>query len=243
MAGSNGSTPPYYNRVLLKLSGEAMSGAGGSGIDPDRAAYIAHRIKNIHTMGVQVAVVIGAGNLWRGKIGVDRGMDQTTADHMGMIATVMNSLALRDALEREGIQTRVHTAIEIKEVAEPYIRLRAIRQLEKGFVVIIGGGTGNPYFTTDSAAALYAMQLEADVIIKATQVDGIYDSDPRKNPDAKRFDSLTFREVIDRRLDVMDMTAFTLCQEHNQPILVLNFWHEGTLEAAVRGEQVGTLVK
>ena len=234
---------PHYHRILLKLSGEALSGVGGIGIDPDRAAFIAHRIKGIHEMGVQIAVVIGAGNLWRGKSGVDRGMDQTTADHMGMIATVMNSLALRDALEREGIQTRVHTAIEIKEVAEPYIRLRAIRQLEKGSVVIIGGGTGNPYFTTDSAAALYAMQLEADVIIKATQVDGIYDSDPRKNPDAKRYDNLSFKEVIEKRLDVMDMTAFTLCQEHNQPILVVNFWQDGVVEAAVKGEQVGTLVK
>ncbi|HVO42053.1 MAG TPA: UMP kinase [Aggregatilineales bacterium] len=241
MSGANGNSP-HYRRILLKLSGEALSGQGGTGIDPDRAAFIAHRIKGIHAMGVQVAVVIGAGNLWRGKTGVDRGMDQTTADHMGMIATVMNSLALRDALEREGLQTRVHTAIEIKEVAEPYIRLRAIRQLEKGFVVIIGGGTGNPYFTTDSAAALYAMQLEAEVIIKATQVDGIYDSDPRKNPDARRYETLTFQQVIDRRLDVMDMTAFTLCQEHKQPILVLDFWRNGALESAIKGERVGTLV-
>ncbi len=242
--GGNGhqETRSQYRRVVLKLGGEALSGVGGTGIDPDQAAVIAHRIKGVHDLGVQVAVVIGAGNLWRGKIGVDRGMDQSTADHMGMIATVMNALALRDALEREGVESRVQTAIEMNKVAEPYIRLRAIRHLEKGRVVLIAGGTGNPYFTTDTAAALRAMEIDAEVIIKATKVDGIYDSDPKKNPDARRFDMLSFKEAIDRHLEVMDMTAFTLCMDNNLPILVVNFWEPGVLEAAVMGEPVGTIV-
>ncbi len=233
---------PRYPRVLLKLSGEALSGEGGFGIDPDQAAFIAHRIKAVRDLNVEVGVVIGAGNLWRGKIGVDRGMDQTTADHMGMIATVMNALALRDSLEREGMETRVQTAIEMNKVAEPYIRLRAIRHLEKGRVVLIAGGTGNPYFTTDTAAVLRALEIDAKVLIKATKVDGIYDSDPKKNPEARRYHSLKFRDAIDQRLEVMDMTAFTLCMDNNLPILVVNFWEEGTLEAAVMGEQIGTLV-
>ncbi len=233
---------PRYPRVVLKLSGEALSGEGGFGIDPDQAAFIAHRIKAVRDLGVEVGVVIGAGNLWRGKIGVDRGMDQTTADHMGMIATVMNALALRDSLEREGIETRVQTAIEMNKVAEPYIRLRAIRHLEKGRVVLIAGGTGNPYFTTDTAAVLRALEIDAKVLIKATKVDGIYDSDPKKNPDARRYHSLTFKDAINQRLEIMDMTAFTLCMDNNLPILVVNFWTEGTLEAAVMGESIGTLV-
>jgi len=232
---------PRYKRILLKLSGEALSGAGGTGIDPDQAAFMARRVKAVHTLGVQVGIVIGAGNLWRGKIGVERGMDQSTADYMGMIATVMNALALRDALEREGITTRVQTAIEMNKVAEPYIRLRAIRHLEKNRVVIISGGTGNPYFTTDTAAALRAMEIGAELLIKATKVDGIYDSDPKKNPQARRYDKLTYQEAIAKRLEVMDMTAFTLCMDNNLPILVLDFWQEGTLEAAVMGEAVGTL--
>jgi uridylate kinase len=233
---------PRYKRILLKLSGEALSGAGGTGIDPDQAAFMARRVKAVHTLGVQVGIVIGAGNLWRGKIGVERGMDQSTADYMGMIATVMNALALRDALEREGITTRVQTAIEMNKVAEPYIRLRAIRHLEKNRVVIISGGTGNPYFTTDTAAALRAMEIGAELLIKATKVDGIYDSDPKKNPQARRYDKLTYQEAIAKRLEVMDMTAFTLCMDNNLPILVLDFWQEGMLEAAVMGEAVGTLV-
>jgi uridylate kinase len=191
---------------------------------------------------VQVAIVIGGGNLWRGKVGVDRGMDQATADYMGMIATVINALALRDALEREGVETRVQTAIEMNKVAEPYIRLRAIRHLEKGRVVIISGGTGNPFFTTDTAAALRAAEIDAQLLIKATKVDGVYDSDPKKNPDARRYETLTYLEAIQNRLEVMDMTAFTLCMDNNQPILVINFWTEGALEAAVMGEAVGTLV-
>jgi uridylate kinase len=233
---------PRYKRILLKLSGEALSGEGGSGIDPDQAAFIAKRVKAVYDLGVQIGVVIGAGNLWRGKTGVDRGMDQSTADHMGMIATVMNAIALRDALEREGVVTRVQTAIEMNKVAEPYIRLRAVRHLEKGRVVIIAGGTGNPYFTTDTASALRAMEIDAEVIIKATKVDGIYDSDPKKNPNAKRFERLTFQEAIERRLEVMDSTAFTLCRDNNQPILVCNFWQVGALESAVMGEPIGTLV-
>lgn len=238
----NSQKVPRYKRILLKLSGEALSGAGGTGIDPDQAAFMAHRVKSVHQLGVQVGIVIGAGNLWRGKIGVERGMDQSTADYMGMIATVMNALALRDALEREGITTRVQTAIEMNKVAEPYIRLRAIRHLEKNRVVIISGGTGNPYFTTDTAAALRAMEIGAELLIKATKVDGIYDSDPKKNPNARRYDRLTYQEAIAKRLEVMDMTAFTLCMDNNLPILVLDFWREGMLEAAVMGESVGTLV-
>ncbi len=232
----------HYKRVLLKLSGEALSGQGGTGIDLDQTAFIAHRVKAVHALGVQIGVVIGAGNLWRGRDAAERGMDQSTADHMGMIATVMNALALRDALEREGVDTRVQTAIEMNKVAEPYIRLRAIRHLEKGRVVIIGGGTGNPYFTTDTAAALRAMEIDAELVIKATKVDGIYDSDPKKNPNAQRYETITFMDAIAQRLEVMDMTAFTLCMDNNQPILVVNFWAEGALEAAVMGERVGTLV-
>jgi len=238
----SGQKPPKYKRILLKLSGEALAGMGEFGIDPDKAAFLAHRVKSVHKLGVEIGVVIGAGNIWRGKAGVDRGMDQTTADHMGMIATVINALALRDALQREGVETRVQTAIEMNKIAEPYIRLRAIRHLEKGRVVIIAGGTGNPYFTTDTAGALRAMEIEAELLIKATKVDGIYDSDPRKNPDARRFTTLTYREAIERRLEVMDQTAFTLCMENDVPILVVDFWAEGALEAAVMGESIGTIV-
>jgi uridylate kinase len=234
---------PRYRRVVLKLGGEALSGEGGIGIDPDQAVFVAHHIKAVRDLGVQVGVVVGAGNLWRGKTGVDRGMDQSTADHMGMIATVMNALALRDALGHEGVETRVQTAIEMNKVAEPYIRLRAIRHLEKGRVVIIAGGTGNPYFTTDTAAALRALEIDAEVIIKATKVDGVYDSDPKKNPGACRYETLSFRDAIVQHLEVMDMTAFTLCMDNNLPILVINFWAEGMLEAAVMGEPVGTLVR
>ncbi len=235
-------TPPVYKRIILKLSGEALSGAGGMGIDPDEAAYLARRVQSLHQMGVQVAVVIGAGNLWRGSVGVARGMDQTTADHMGMIATVMNGLAMRDALERIGIEARVQTAIEMNKVAEPYIRLRAIRHLEKGRVVIFAGGTGNPYFTTDTAAALRGREIDAELIIKATKVNGVYSADPHKDPNAVRYHSLTYREALDKRLEVMDMTAFTLCMDSHLSILVVNFWEEGALEAAVRGQDVGTLI-
>ena len=193
-------------------------------------------------MGVEVAIVIGAGNLWRGKQGLDRGMDRATADYMGMLATVMNALALMDALERRNVYTRVQSAIEMRSVAEPYIRRRAIRHLEKQRVVILSAGTGNPYFSTDTAAALRAMEIDADVLIKATKVDGVYDSDPKKNAKAKKFDQLTYIEVLNRRLEVMDSTAISLCMENNLPILVLNLWDPQALERALRGEQVGTLV-
>ena len=231
-----------YRRILLKLSGEAMAGEDGFGIDPLQAEAIARRVQGVHKMGVEVGIVIGAGNLWRGKQGLDRGMDRATADYMGMLATVMNALALMDALERMDVTCRVQSAIEMRAVAEPYIRRRAIRHLEKQRVVILSAGTGNPYFSTDTAAALRAMEITADVLIKATKVDGVYDSDPRKNPKARKFDHLTYIEVLNRRLEVMDSTAISLCMENNLPILVLNLWDETALERALRGEMVGTLV-
>ncbi len=231
-----------YKRILLKLSGEALGGQLGYGIDVDEAESIASRIKEVHAMGVDVAVVIGAGNLWRGKQGLERGMDRSTADYMGMLATVMNAMALMDALERQGVYTRVMSAIEMRAIAEPYIRRRAIRHLEKRRVVIFGAGTGNPFFSTDTAAALRATEIDADVVIKATKVDGVYDADPKKNPDAKKFDKLSYIEVLNRRLEVMDSTAITLCMENNLPILVLNLWDSNALLSALRGEEVGTLV-
>jgi uridylate kinase len=240
---SDGRTAAY-KRIVLKLSGEALAGPQGFGIDPDRAEMIAEKVKTIHNMGVQTALVIGAGNLWRGSTGVSRGMEQSTADHMGMIGTVMNGLALQDALERIGVVTRVQTAIQMNAVAEPYIRLRAIRHLEKGRVVIITGGTGNPFFTTDTAAALRAKEIGADIVIKATQVNGVYSADPRKDPNAVRFAELTYQQVLENRYHVMDMTAFTLCQEHQIPIMVVDFWAEGDLFEAVRGNMaVGTIVR
>ncbi len=231
-----------YQRILLKLSGEALAGANGFGIEPTEVEAIARRIQEVHALGVQVAVVIGAGNLWRGKQGLDRGMDRATADYMGMLGTVMNALALMDALERIGVYTRVQSAIEMRAVAEPYIRRRAIRHLEKGRVVIFSAGTGNPYFSTDTAAALRAMEIDADVLIKATKVDGVYDSDPKKNPQAKKFDHLSYIEVLNRRLEVMDSTAISLCMENHLPILVLNLWDENALLDALQGKKVGTLV-
>jgi len=234
--------PLKYHRVLLKLSGEALAGDQGFGIDPDRAEDVAERIKEMRLLGADVAVVIGAGNLWRGRIGLERGMDRATADYMGMLATVMNALALMDALERGGLFTRVQSAVEMHAVAEPYIRRRAIRHLEKERVVILGGGTGNPYFSTDTAAALRAMEIGADVLIKATKVDGVYDSDPMKNPDAVRFERLTYMDAINRRLQVMDSTALSLCMDNNLPILVLNLWNPDSLRMALYGENVGTLV-
>lgn len=241
---TNGKSEAAYKRIVLKLSGEALAGPQGFGIDPDRAEIIANKVRVIHEMGVQTALVIGAGNLWRGSIGVSRGMEQSTADHMGMIGTVMNGLALQDALERVGVMTRVQTAIQMNAVAEPYIRLRAIRHLEKGRVVIIAGGTGNPFFTTDTAAALRAKEIAAEIVIKATQVNGVYSADPRKDPTATKFTELTYQQVLENRYQVMDMTAFTLCQEHNIPIMVVNFWAEHDLFEAVRGNNsVGTIVR
>jgi len=231
-----------YKRILLKLSGEALGGGAGYGIDVNEAESIASRIKQVHDMGVDVAVVIGAGNLWRGKQGLEHGMDRSTADYMGMLATVMNAMSLMDALERQGGLTRVMSAIEMRAIAEPYIRRRAVRHLEKGRVVIFGAGTGNPFFSTDTAAALRATEVDAQVVIKATKVDGVYDSDPKKNPNAKKFEKLNYIEVLNRRLEVMDSTAITLCMENNLPILVLNLWDSNALLGALRGEAVGTLV-
>ena len=231
-----------YKRILLKLSGEAIGGKSGFGIDVDEAESIASRIKEVYDMGVEVAVVIGAGNLWRGKQGLERGMDRSTADYMGMLATVMNAMVLMDALERGGVYTRVMSAIEMRAIAEPYIRRRAIRHLEKGRVVIFGAGTGNPFFSTDTAAALRATEIDANVVIKATKVDGVYDSDPKKNAGAKKFDELTYIEVINRRLEVMDSTAIALCMDNQLPILVVNLWDNHSLIAALRGEKIGTLV-
>ncbi|MEJ2562364.1 MAG: UMP kinase [Anaerolineales bacterium] len=210
---------PAYERILLKLGGEALAGPQGFGIDPLRAEAVAKQVESVREQGVEVALVIGAGNLWRGREGITRGMERATADYMGMLGTVMNSMALMDALERRGIVTRVMSAVEMRAVAEPYIRRRAIRHLEKDRVIILGGGTGNPYFSTDTAAALRAMEIEADILIKATKVDGVYDKDPQKNPDAKRFDHLTYIDALNRRLQVMDSTANSLCMDNKMPIL------------------------
>jgi len=231
-----------YKRVLLKLSGEALAGESGTGIDPERVDAIAQRLVPIREMGVDLAIVIGAGNLWRGVLGLQRGMDRATADYMGMLGTVMNALALMDALERAGLVVRVQTAIEMRAVAEPYIRRRAMRHLEKGRVVILGGGTGNPFFSTDTAAALRAVEIGAQVLIKATKVDGVYDSDPVKNPDAKKFETISYIDTLNQRLEVMDNTAVTVCMDNNMPILVLNFWEEQDLIGVLRGETIGTLV-
>jgi uridylate kinase len=234
--------PLKYHRVLLKLSGEALGNDDGEGINAKKAQNIARRVKEVRELGVDVAIVIGGGNLWRGRVGQEMGMDQATADYMGMLATVINALALMDALEKEGVLTRVMSAIEMRSVAEPYIRRRAIRHLEKGRVVIFGGGTGNPYFSTDTAAALRAKEIGAEALIKATKVDGVYDSDPKHNKNAKKFDHLTYIETINLKLAVMDSTAVTLCMEHNLPILVLNLWDNTALQRALVGEHVGTIV-
>ncbi|MBX3005123.1 MAG: UMP kinase [Anaerolineales bacterium] len=231
-----------YSRVLLKLSGEALAGAQGLGIDPLKAEGIAAQVSEVVQMGVQLAIVIGAGNLWRGRSGIERGMERANADYMGMLGTVMNALALMDAIERAKIEVRVQTAIEMRAVAEPYIRRRAIRHLEAGRVVIFGGGIGNPYFSTDTTAALRAMEIGANLVIKGTKVDGVYDSDPKKNPQAKRFEHLTYIDALSQGLGVMDSTAISLCMENHMPIRVLDFWEEGALRKALLGESVGTLV-
>ena len=231
-----------YKRVLIKLSGEALAGLQGFGIDPLQAEALARTIGDVRNLDVDVALVIGAGNLWRGRSGIERGMDRATADYMGRLATVRNAMALMYAMERGGVIGRVLAALELRAVAEPYIRRRAIRHLEKGRVVIFGGGTGNPYFSTDTAAALRAMEIGANVLIKATKVDGVYDADPIQNPQAVRFEHLTYMETINRRLQVMDSTAISLCMDNNLPILVLNLWQEGALVKAMYGEKVGTLV-
>ena len=233
---------PAYRRVLLKLSGEALLGDRSYGVDPPVADQIAREVVDVQRLGVEVAVVIGGGNIFRGLAASARGMDRTTADNMGMLATVMNALALSDALERHGAATRVLTAIEMRTVAEPFIRRRAIRHLEKGRVVLFAAGTGNPYFTTDTAAALRAMEVRADVIMKATKVDGIFTADPAVDPGATRLDSLSHHEVLERRLNVMDTTAISLCMDNKLPIVVFNLKTPGNVRRAVLGEPVGSVV-
>jgi uridylate kinase len=231
-----------YRRVLLKLGGEALAGSEGSGIDPDMATQAAIRIQQIKELDIEVAIVLGAGNIWRGQIGLQHGMERATADHMGMLATVINSLALADALERIGVPTRVQTAIEMRAVSEPYIRLRAIRHLEKGRVLILGAGTGNPYFTTDTAAALRAMEIDADLLIKATKVDGVYAEDPLVNPAAQRFDHLTYIDALNLRVQVLDSTAISLCMDNHLPIVVLDLWQPDALQKAILSQPVGTII-
>jgi len=232
----------HYKRILLKLSGEALMGENQYGIDPKRIAEYAEEIKEVVAKGIEVAVVIGGGNIFRGLSGAATGMDRVQADHMGMLATVINGLALQSALELKGVQTRLQSAIKINEVAEPFIRRRAMRHLEKGRVVIFGGGTGNPYFTTDSAAVLRAIEIEANVILKGTRVDGIYTSDPEKDVHATKFDTLSFKEVLSKGLKVMDTTAFTLSQENELPIVVFDMNKKGNLLKIVDGEKIGTVV-
>ncbi len=231
-----------YRRLLLKLGGEALAGPQGFGIEPSMATQVANKVKSLRDLDVEVAIVLGAGNIWRGQLGLRQGMERATADHMGMLATVINALALADALERIGVPTRVQTAIEMRAVAEPYIRLRAIRHLEKGRVVILGAGTGNPYFTTDTAAALRAVEVDADILIKATKVDGVYAEDPLVNPQARRYDHLTYIDALNMRVGVLDSTAISLCMDNHLPILVLDLWQPDSLQKAIVGEPVGTII-
>ena len=234
--------PSQYKRVLLKLSGEALMGEQGLGIDPKIVENIASEIKEVNGMGVEMGIVIGGGNIFRGLSASARGMDRVSADYMGMLATVINAMALQDFLERTDVFTRVLTAINMEEVAEPFIRRRAIRHLEKGRVVIFAAGTGNPYFTTDTAASLRAVEIEADVILKGTKVNGVYDSDPNLNADAKRFDELSYLEVVKRRLQVMDTTAVTLCMDNKLPIVVFNITKQGYLKRVIQGEKLGNKI-
>jgi len=234
---------PRYGRILLKLSGEALMGDKPFGFEFDVVRSIAEQVRDVHALGVQVAMVIGGGNIYRGLAGATNGIDRVTGDHMGMLATVINSLAMQDALEKLDVHTRVLSAIEIRQVAEPYIRRRAMRHLEKARVVIIAAGTGNPFFTTDSAAALRAMEVKAEVILKATQVDGIYSADPKKNPKAQKFESITYLEVLEKGLKVMDATAISLCMDNHLPIIVFNLGVRGNIMRAVTGEKIGSIVK
>ena len=235
--------PPAYGRILLKLSGESLLGEKTFGIDRAFTDYLAHEIKGAHALGVQVSAVVGGGNIFRGVSDSAQGMERVTADHMGMLATVINGLALQDALERAGVSTRVCSAIEMREVAEPFIRRRAIRHLEKQRVVIFAGGTGNPYFSTDTAAALRAMEVKAEIILKGTKVDGIFDSDPLRNPGARKFERLTYFEVLQKGLKVMDTTAISLCMDNRLPIIVYNLKKKGNLRRILKGERIGTIVK
>ena len=233
---------PFYKKILLKLSGEALMGDQEFGISSDVITSYAKQIKEIVDLGVEVSIVIGGGNIFRGISGAAQGVDRVTGDHMGMLATVINSLALQNSIEKLGIPTRVQTAIEMPKVAEPFIKRRAQRHLEKGRVVIFGAGTGNPYFTTDTAAALRAIEMETDVVIKATKVDGIYDKDPVKYPDAKKYETVTYNEVLAKDLKVMDATAISLCRENKLPIIVFNSLDEGNLKKVIMGEHIGTTV-
>lgn len=238
----NEKPPVKYQRVLLKISGEALAGEKGYGIDPRVVDHITDEIKAIHEMGVSLGLVIGGGNIVRGAIASQRGMDRVSADYMGMLATIINALAIQDLLERKDVSTRVMTAIRMEQLAEPYIRRRAVRHLEKGRMVIFAGGTGNPYFSTDTAAVLRAIEMDADVVIKATKVKGIYTADPVRDPAAEFIPDISFQEVVSRDLRVMDAPAVSLCRENNLPIIVLNLEDRGAMEAAIRGERIGTLV-
>lgn len=238
------SVSAKYPRVLLKLSGEALAGPNGFGLHPETLSYIADEVVAVHQMGIEVAVVVGGGNFIRGEaLSAKGGFDRSTADYMGMMGTVMNGLAIQASIEVKGIPTRVQSAITVEAVAEPFIKRRAMRHLEKGRVVVFAGGTGNPYFTTDTAAVLRAKEINASVLIKATKVDGIYDKDPKKHSDAVKFDHLTFHEALEKRLAVMDMTAFTMCEEHGMPVIVLDLMERGAMARALAGEPVGTLVQ
>lgn len=239
---SDGAPEPKYRRVLLKLSGEALAGDRGFGIEPSVVDRLTDEIRSIAGMGIQLGVVIGGGNIVRGAIASRQGMDRVQADYMGMLATVINALAIQDLLEAKGVQTRVMTAIRMEEIAEPYIRRRAMRHMEKGMVVIFAGGTGNPYFSTDTAAVLRAIEMESDVVIKATKVQGVFTSDPKLDPNARFLPTITFQEVMARELGVMDAAAVSLCKENGLPIIVLNLQERGAVAAAIRGEHVGTLV-
>jgi uridylate kinase len=233
---------PTYGRILLKLSGEALLGARQYGVDPNFCAFIAAQVAEVHRSGVQIGIVVGGGNIFRGLAAAARGMDRATGDYIGMLATVMNALALQDAIEKAGVPTRVMSAIAMNEVAEPYIRRRAVRHLEKGRVIILAAGTGNPYFTTDTAAALRAVEIGAQVILKATKVDGVYDSDPVQNPSAKRYEHLTYSDVLAQRLKVLDATAVSLCMDNDTPIVVFDLNEPENIKRVAAGEPVGTLI-
>ncbi len=232
-----------YKRILLKISGEVLTGEGGFGIDPSILRQIAEEIKEVRDLGVEMAIVIGGGNIFRGIAASSKGIDRVSADHMGMLATIINGIALQDALEKIGVQTRLQTAIEMRELAEPFIRRRAIRHLEKGRVVIFAGGTGNPYFTTDTTASLRAMEIGAEAILKATKVDGVYDADPLMDPQARKYDELTYLDVLKKQLKVMDATAISLCMDHQIPIIVFNLKQKGNIRRVIQGEKVGTQVR
>ena len=233
---------PKYGRILLKLSGEILAGNKGFGIDPKKASYLASEVKSIHDLGIEIGLIIGAGNIFRGIQAAGKGMDRVTGDYLGMLATIMNAISVQDALEKVNCETRTLSAINISQVAEPYIRRRAIRHLEKGRIVIVSGGTGNPFFTTDSAAALRAKELGAEIVIKGTKVDGIYDKDPAQNPNVKKFDTITFSEVLKKNLRVMDLTAITLCKENSLPIHVMDINIPGNLKQLILGSKIGTQV-